>query len=384
MEVLSRELAERIVERTMKAVNKNVNIMNDKGIIIASGDKNRVGNVHEGAILAIERKSEFNIDEKQCRELNGVQQGTNVVIEFQDHVVGVIGITGKRDEVIGYGKLIKMTAEMMIEQAYVMRELEWSNRIKEDMIISLINNNQVSFRLLQKYTKKFKLDYNYPMAIFIVKVDFKKISRRKDLDLLNNIVKILEGALKESLVAVIDSKTIVLIYKCPTIHYKTINCMDRIKKIHEKIQKQTDNDVKISVGKIYNKLSDIHKSYEIANQTLIFGQKNHPGDNVYIFDFLKYEMLFAQDNAQWKVNELREYYNMIAVNDKNGELRETLKVFIEENGELNKVSNRLFIHRNTLNYRLNKIYKLTNMNPKKYIDLFWLYCSIIDFKTNES
>lgn len=145
MEILSRQLAERIVDRTMKAVNKNVNIMNEKGMIIASGDKSRVGTIHEGAVLALKRRSEFSIDEKQCKELNGVQEGTNIVIEFKENVIGVIGITGKRDEVIGYGRLIKMAAEMMIEQAYVMRELEWNNKIKENMIVSLINDDQGSF-----------------------------------------------------------------------------------------------------------------------------------------------------------------------------------------------------------------------------------------------
>ncbi|OBR95525.1 carbohydrate diacid regulator [Clostridium ragsdalei P11] len=378
------KLAEEIVDRTMKAVNKNINIMNKQGIIIASGNKDRIGSVHEGAVLAIGRKSEFSIDENQCRKLNGVEQGTNIVIEFEHEIVGVIGITGKRDEVIGYGKLIKMTAEMIIEQAYVMKELEWSNRVKEDMILSLIKNDQGSFRLLEKYTKKFKIASNYPMTIFIIQANFKQISNRKDLDILKNIVSILEGTLKESLVAVIDSKTIVLLYKCPNIKYRAITCKDRIEGIYEKIQNQTNTDVKISVGKVYTKLSDMHKSYEIARETLLFGKKSHPDNNVYIFDVLKYEMLFFQDNAQWKINELKDSYGLIELNDKNGELRETLKAFIEENGELNKVSNKLFIHRNTLNYRLNKIYKITNMNPKNYIDLFWLYCSIINFETNKN
>lgn len=382
MEVLSKQLAERIVDRTMKAVNKNVNIMNEKGIIIASGNKNRIGTIHEGALLALKRRSEFSIDEKQSTELNGVQEGTNIVIEFKGDIIGVIGITGKRDEVIGYGKLIKMTAEMMIEQAYVMRELEWSNKIKEDMIVSLINNNQGSFKLLEKYAKKFKLTNNYPMVVFIVQIDFKRISREKDIDILNNIIAILEANLDGSLAAAVDSRTIVIIYKCPNVNYRTITCKPRIESVHKKIKAKTGNSVKISIGKVYNKLTDIHKSYEIARRTLSFGDENYPKNNVYIFDILKYQMLFSQDNAAWKLGELQDSYELIHNNDKNGELMETLNVFIQENGELNKVSSRLFIHRNTLNYRLNKIYKLTNLNPKKYVDLFWLYSSMINFKTN--
>jgi carbohydrate diacid regulator len=380
MEILSRQLAERIVDRTMKAVNKNVNIMNEKGMIIASGDKNRVGTIHEGAVLALKRRSEFSIDERQCRELNGVQEGTNIVIEFKGDVIGVIGITGKRDEVIGYGRLLKMTAEMMIEQAYVMKELEWSNKIKENMIVSLINDNQGSFKLLEKYAKKFKLTNNYPMIVFIVQIDFEKISEKKDIDILNDVISILEANFEGSPAAAIDSKTIVIIYKCPNLNYRSITCKPKMENVHRKIRFKTRNNVKISIGKVCSKLADIHKSYEIAQKTLLFGEENYPQENVYIFDILKYQMLFLQDNAKWKLSELKDSYELISENDRNGELMETLKVFIEENGELNKVSNRLFIHRNTLNYRLNKIYKLTNLNPKRHVDLFWLYSSIINFK----
>ncbi|MBU3173503.1 sugar diacid recognition domain-containing protein [Clostridium estertheticum] len=53
MEILSNKLAKNIVERTMSAVNYNIIITNTLGIIIASGDKNRIGDIHEGAIIAL-------------------------------------------------------------------------------------------------------------------------------------------------------------------------------------------------------------------------------------------------------------------------------------------------------------------------------------------
>ena len=90
-------------------------------------------------------------------------------------------------------------------------------------------------------------------------------------------------------------------------------------------------------------------------------------------------MLFNNNNLKWDIKELEDTYKLISSKDKNGELKETLKVFIEENGELNNVSNKLSIHRNTLNYRLNKIYKLTGRNPKNYVDLFWLYSAMVSF-----
>lgn len=380
MEVLSRELAKSIVERTMNVVNRNINIMNEEGIIIASGNKERIGTIHEGAIIALQRKSEFSVDESQSEKLNGAYPGTNLVIEFQNKIVGVIGITGNPEEVLGYGKLIKLTAEMMIEQVHVMKELEWNNRLKEELMLSLIYNKQDSVLLLDEYTKKFKIPNEHPMVIFIVELNLEDITKDSDLNVLNRIVDLLEGTFKESLASVINSKTIVLLHKCLSNYSKTIDYEEKIREVNEKIHTQLRINVNISTGKVYDKLVDVHKSFEIARETLIFGKKMYPNNSTYIFDLLKPEMLFSLDNAKWKTSELEDTYKLIVKNDKNSELRETLKVLIEENGELNNVSNKLFIHRNTLSYRLSKIYKLTGKNPRKYTDLFWLYSAIVNFE----
>ncbi|WP_338010409.1 PucR family transcriptional regulator [Bacillus sp. SB47] len=52
---------------------------------------------------------------------------------------------------------------------------------------------------------------------------------------------------------------------------------------------------------------------------------------------------------------------------------------MEENGEIGETSSRLFIHRNTLNYRLRKVEIATGCNPKRFDDLFKLYTAITLF-----
>ena len=384
MEYLSKELAKSIVERTMNVVNYNINIMNENGVIIASGNKERIGTIHEGSIIALQRKSEFNVSENESKKLQGVHPGTNIVIEFQNKIVGVIGITGKPKEVLGYAKLIKMTAEMMIEQEQVIKELEWNNRIKEEMILALIYNKPDSVILLDEYIKKFKLQNNHPMSIFIIELNLEDSSPPKDVDISSRIINILEGTFKGSLASVVNSKTIVLLHKCSSNNNRYEDYKEKIKKLNEKIKNEIGINTKIATGKIYSKLLEMYKSFDIANETLAFGKKMHSKDNVYIFESLKYDMLFSQNSAKWKVNELKETYELIALNDKSRVLRETLIVLIEENGELNNIANRLFIHRNTLSYRLDKIYRLTDRNPRKYTDLFWLYSSIINFELDNN
>lgn len=51
------------------------------------------------------------------------------------------------------------------------------------------------------------------------------------------------------------------------------------------------------------------------------------------------------------------------------ELLNTLLVYINNNGERNRVAGELHIHRNTLNYRLNKIEEITGLSFGNYVDL---------------
>lgn len=55
---LNRELAQKIVRKTMNVLGKNINIMNSQGIITASGDQKRVNTFHEIAGEVIKRKPE--------------------------------------------------------------------------------------------------------------------------------------------------------------------------------------------------------------------------------------------------------------------------------------------------------------------------------------
>lgn len=60
-EMLTQELAGAIVNRLMPVLGKNINIMDGKGYIIASGEAKRLGSFHEGAaqVIGLERPLEI-------------------------------------------------------------------------------------------------------------------------------------------------------------------------------------------------------------------------------------------------------------------------------------------------------------------------------------
>lgn len=109
MITLTAQQAQNIVGRMMDVTPYNVNIMNDKGIIIGSGDTHRINTLHEGAIEAIAKKKLIEISAGGV----GTKPGINTPIFFGNRIIGVIGITGKPEEVRPFVELVRITAELL-------------------------------------------------------------------------------------------------------------------------------------------------------------------------------------------------------------------------------------------------------------------------------
>lgn len=123
--LLTPELAGEIVRETMARVGRNINMMDEAGIIIASGEPSRIGQYHAAAAEAIRRNESFVIDEAQAAaRYPGAQMGFNVPIQHRDRTIGAIGITGRPQEVEPLGQLLKMTTELMIRQNELKRTYE--------------------------------------------------------------------------------------------------------------------------------------------------------------------------------------------------------------------------------------------------------------------
>jgi carbohydrate diacid regulator len=372
MMLLSKDLAQQIVNRTMKVICHNINVMDEKGAIIASGEKSRIGTTHEGAVLALRRNSRVDIDDMQSKQLQGVKVGTNLLIEFQQKVLGIIGITGDPQDVSKYGELIKMTAEMMIEQAYLIRKMEWTNRLKEEFIFLLIHE-RASSRQIEEYGHTLGVCLEHPWIASIIEVSVENLSPDEQMKRMNLVVNEVTKYCPHSLSAVVDSNRIVLLDNVKLHGHVRENLLS----LQTKCELLLDTRLYVAVGKQYPYIKNVHTSYKIAQEMLRIGKILYQKERLYEFEQLKLPALFHEIGVEWKQEALDESYSELVEQDKNGELQQTLKVFIEENGELGQVAKKLFIHRNTLRYRLKRIYELTGKDPKNIRDLLWLYSAML-------
>ena len=103
--MLDRDFAEKFIDRVTRYTDYNVNIMDERGIIIASRDKARIGQYHEVAYRLVTGTEEI-VDTTGMSFLN-VLPGINMVIATGGVREGVVGVTGVPDEVRPVALMVK-------------------------------------------------------------------------------------------------------------------------------------------------------------------------------------------------------------------------------------------------------------------------------------
>ena len=125
-----------------------------------------------------------------------------------------------------------------------------------------------------------------------------------------------------------------------------------------------DSPLIIGMGNFYTDLNQVGKSYS-ESLTVINLAKQHTNPFIQKYKELgtyKIIMNFPNQSVieQFKQDMLGQLYFYDQLH--NTDFVDFLKIFLEENGSTNKISKRLFIHRNTVAYKINKIESLLDID----------------------
>lgn len=369
---LDHQLAQEIVDRTMAIIGDNINVMNHAGTIIASGDASRIGKLHDGALLAIKRGTTIEVNQAEASALQGVKPGINLLLKAEGHVIGVVGITGNPDTIRNYAELVKMTAEMIVEQAGLIEQLQWDRRHKEEFITAWIENRLTDTELAN-WASRLDIDINTPRVVAVIK--FSHSNNNVDQHTIRQIVELLEHPKRDNLVAVVSLNEVVVL-KPYTNSDKLIFSVQESRRIDlliERLEAKGIYNVNIALGRYFALPEELHLSYQSALQVMFYGQNELSGKSKFLFDDVRLPVLLSPLVDSWQGNLLTEPYAKLIAADKSGQLLKTLHTLFEYQGNLKACAEALYIHRNTLRYRLDKIETITQISPHDFSGLVELY-----------
>ncbi|MBC2582056.1 sugar diacid recognition domain-containing protein [Clostridium sp. DJ247] len=339
---LSKIIAQKIVNEMMEVIPYNINVMDENGVIIGSGDIKRIGDIHEGAKKAIENRLINEVyDEKE-----GMRPGVNEPIIINEKIIGVIGITGYPDEVRRFSKLVRVTAVLLIEQSKINEALQNKRLNMQKFYHELAHRKTEYDNEFFERAKSYGLDLTKKCQAILVEGNVNS----------NNFRLLCQ---KYSHYCDLDNNKTVFFITSNQSNNTQLNSLKDSQEIH-----------KISLG---GEESTAAVSLEKAELAMEFGIRIKPSAKIYNYDDLKFFIHLSYDN---KESLISLFLNLNKSGNKL-ELIQTIQAYVEENGDINNVAGKLNIHRNTLNYRLDRIHQLTGKNPKVLLELFELLCGLI-------
>lgn len=383
MYVIDSAIANRIVDRTMKIIGHNINVMNAQGVILGSGSNERIGSIHEGALLAISQNRNVEINQDIAPSLHGVKSGLNLPLHYQGQIVGVIGITGQPCELAQYGELLKMTAEMIVEQANLQDQLQWQNRQKEEFILQLIRDEDKDVDQLTHWGHQLGIDITVERVVAIIEIESVKQQQVHNNQALKQIVHLLQHPDRNNLIAMTSLNQLVIL-KPAYLNGKQWDPeleSHRIDKLLKRIPANMELNLNISLGHFFIGIEGIAKSYRTAKETLAIGKSLNPESSKYLYEDYALQVIFTGLKQHWRGDALSAPYLKLVEADKNGVLQKTLSVYIQHIGDHKQCAEVLFIHRNTLRYRLDKIQQITGTNLQEFHHLLNLYLGQIMHQT---
>ncbi len=372
--------------------------MNEKGYIIGTRDKSRLNQYHEGASVVIRNKKKLFIYPENKNHLIGVKPGINLPIEDQKQIIGVVGITGNPDEVGPFGEIIKMTVEMMLQQQFLLKEVDLERQAKENFIHDLIsgrigNDNDLFIARGQIVG----YDITLPRVALLINIfRFEKTAQKSLSDynglkegeiylqrIKNNVLKTVRDLFikqPQDIVAYVGGdrfvvlKTICFSDKPESVRQKSVKIGKMIK---ETILAQRNFQASIGIGEYHPGIKGLVHSYREACQALEIGDKVDSKMGIHHISYLGISRLLIEVSPETRSDFVDHVFQQNNISkDTKPIFWETLQAFFDHNLNITDTAKAIYVHRNTLLYRLERIKEFTGLDARKFDQALQLYIAL--------
>ena len=230
---------------------------------------------------------------------------------------------------------------------------------KDNFIKNLLLDNLLLVDIYNR-AKKLHIDIEVRRVVFIVETN-----REKDGNELEKIRGLFGGKSKDFVTAV-DEKNIIVVKEL-----SDNESYDDLKKTAEVILNLFRSDssgVHISYGTVVNELKEVSKSYKEARMALDVGKIFFEEQNIIAYSQLGIGRLIYQLPIPLCKMFIKEIFDGRSPDDFDEEILTTINKFFENSLNVSETSRQLYIHRNTLVYRLDKLQKSTGLDLRVFED----------------
>jgi purine catabolism regulator len=283
------------------------------------------------------------------------------------------------------GDKINEYEEISLEHAMTVLKLNIQKKIsnhqietkyRDQFIHDLLFNNIQSLKEVKKRASLYDWTFDKGLVTIIVDIDdFKS----KYLEIQSNLSQtlekvrrniflktknIVESFFSHAVYTTFSDNIVFIIQNFYKEEYFSNKIKDITNKINEKIKKDIDFTVTIGVGSYKDSVMDIHESYAEAQKAIKLSRVLKKDKIIFYDDLGIYKLL--EDFSE--TDSIKEFYDsylgsLIQYDDEhNAELLHTLESLIKNDWNIKETAEKLFVHYNTVKYRMKRISKILGID----------------------
>ena len=339
-------ISNQILQTTMeglKAITRvDLCVMDTEGKVLASTMNN--AEEYENAVL------DFVNSPADSQVLSGFQ----FFKVFDEHQLEfVILAKGDSDDVYMVGKIASFQTQNLL--------VAYKERFdKDNFIKNLLLDNLLLVDIYNRF-KKLGIDTDVRRIAVII-----ELNSDKELNGLEIVRGIYTGKTKDFITAVDEKSVIVVREVKESENYEALSksCKGLLDMLHS----EGLTRCRIALGTIVHEIKDVSRSYKEAKMALDVGKIFYNERSIVAYSNLGIGRLIYQLPVPLCKMFIKEIFDGKSPDDLDDETLITINKFFENSLNVSETSRQLYIHRNTLVYRLDKLQKSTGLDLRVFED----------------
>ena len=338
---MSNRLFQGIIHEMRDAVDRTIGVIDESGAVISCSDLGRIGEVRTSNLVAIFSSSTPVASEGCYYQSFGTHMHPEyaVFVEGEDtaaqNYIGVLGVS------------------LSSIKKYYDEKYDRSNFIKNIILDNILPGDI--------YLKARELHFNNEASRVVLLI---RLTEKNDISVYDVIQNLFPDKTKDFVINISETDIALVKEVKSDVDSKDLEKLAR--SISDSLSSEFYTHALVGIGTPIVGVKELSRSFKEAQVALEVGKVFDTERNIVSYDNLGIARLIYQLPTTLCETFLKEIFKKGSIESLDQETLFTIQRFFENNLNVSETSRKLFVHRNTLVYRLEKIKKVTGLDLREF------------------
>lgn len=340
---MSNRLFQGIIHQMRDVVDRTIGVIDETGAVISCSDLGRIGEIRTNNLVTIFSSSTPVASDGYLYQVFGTHM-------HPEYAVFVEGEDAAAHSYIGVLGVSLSSIKQFYDEKY-----DRSNFVKNIILDNILPGDI--------YLKARELHFNNEASRVVLLI---RLIDKNDVSVFDVIQNLFPDKTKDFVINISESDIALVKEVKSDIDSKDLEKLAR--SISDSLSSEFYTHALVGIGTPVVGVKDLARSFKEAQVALEVGKVFDTERNIVSYEHLGIARLIYQLPTTLCEMFLKEIFKVGSIETLDQETLFTIQRFFENNLNVSETSRKLFVHRNTLVYRLEKIKKLTGLDLREFDD----------------